>query len=31
MVEEMSRALDKQLQYQTGNQNRYGVQNDDDK
>ena len=30
MVEEMSRALDKQLQYQAGNQNRYGVQNDDD-
>ena len=31
MVEEMSRALDKQLQCQAGNQNRYGVQNDDDK
>jgi hypothetical protein len=30
MVEGMSRALDKQLQYQAGNQNRYGVQNDED-
>ena len=30
MVEGMSRALDKQLQYQTGNQERYGIQNDED-